>query len=107
MNQYILIFRGQKGDDHSEEALKERLQVHVNWIEKLGDQHVDSQRLDNHGAHVISISEVETEGDFMGIREVILGFTIILAKDMDEAIFLAKTCTLLTYYEIIVRPVVV
>ena len=42
MNKYMLIFRGQDGVDTSDTALKERISLHVNWIKKLGDQHIDS-----------------------------------------------------------------
>ena len=106
MNKYMLIFRGQEGVDTSDEALKERISLHLNWIEKMGDQHIDSQRLDAIGAHLLTHDAVITDGPFMQDKEIILGYTTILAKDLDEAIFLAKTCPLLNYYEIIVRPLV-
>lgn len=102
----MLIFRGKLGVDTSESTLKERLHVHMNWVQKLGDQHVDSQRLEEVGAHIKNINNVETEGTFIEDKEIIIGFTIIAAKNLDDAIFLAKTCPLLNYYEIIVRPVV-
>ncbi len=106
MKQYMLLFRGQEGVDTSEQALRERIQQHINWIEKLGDQHIDSQRLEDKGAHILNYNTVETDGAFIEAKEIILGFTIISAKDLDDAIFLAKTCPLLNYFEIIVRPVV-
>jgi hypothetical protein len=106
MNKYMLIFRGQEGVDTSDAALKERISLHVNWIKKLGDQHIDSQRLEDSGVHLVTHEQVITDGPFIEAKEIILGFTIIGAKNMDEAVFLAKTCPLLNYFEIIVRPVV-
>lgn len=106
MKKYMLLFRGQEGVDTSDEALRERIHHHIKWIEKLGDQHFDSQRLDDFGAHIIDHSTVETDGAFIEAKEIILGYTIILAKDLDEAIFISKTCPLLNYFEIMVRPVV-
>ena len=106
MKHYMLIFRGQEGVDTSDEAMKERLQVHVKWIEKLGDQHIDSQRLEEVGAHILSHDHVITEGPFIEDREIIIGYTIVAARSMEDAIFLAKTCPLLNYFEIMVRPVV-
>lgn len=106
MNKYMLLFRGLEGVDTSEQALRERIHTHIKWIEKLGDQHFDSQRLHDSGAHIIDHNTVETDGAFIEAKEIILGFTILWAKDLDEAIFLAKTCPLLTYFEIMVRPVV-
>lgn len=106
MKNYMLVFRGQVGVDTSDEALKERLQLHINWIQKLGDQHVDSQRLESVGAHIIDHNNVHMDGPFIEDKEIILGYTIIAAKDLDDAIFMAKTCPLLNYFEIIVRPVV-
>lgn len=106
MKKYMLLFRGQEGVDTSEEALRERIQMHIKWIEKLGDQHIDSQRLDDHGAHILDYNSVEMDGAFIEAKEIILGFTIIAAKDLEDAIFLAKTCPLLNYFEIMVRPVV-
>ncbi len=106
MKKYMLLFRGQEGVDASEDALHERIQMHINWIEKLGDQHIDSQRLEEHGAHILNYNTVETDGAFIEAKEIILGYTIVAAKNLDEAIFLAKTCPLLNYFEIMVRPVV-
>jgi hypothetical protein len=106
MKHFMLIFRGQEGVDTSNDALKERIQLHLNWIEKLGDQHIDSQRLEETGAHILSHDQVITDGPFIEDKEIILGYTTIAAKDLDSAIFLAKTCPLLKYFEIIVRPVV-
>ena len=102
----MLIFRGQEGVDTSEIALKNRLQLHMNWVQKLGDQHVDSQRLEDIGAHIKSIDSVETDGTFIEDKEILIGYTIIAAKNLEDAIFLAKTCPLLNYFEIIVRPVI-
>ncbi len=102
----MLIFRGQEGIDTSEAALKERINLHVNWIKKLGDQHIDSQRLEETGTHLINHDHVITDGPFIEAKEIVLGFTIIAAKNMEEAVFLAKTCPLLNYFEIIVRPVI-
>ncbi len=106
MNKYILIFRGQEGVDTSDEALKERISLHINWIKKLGDQHIDSQRLEESGTHLIDHNTVVTDGAFIEAKEIILGFTIIAAKNLEEDVFLAKTCPLLNYFEIIVRPVI-
>jgi len=106
MNKYMLIFRGQDGVGTSEAALKERIILHVNWIKKLGDQHIDSQRLEDSGTHLINHDHVVTDGPFIEAKEIILGYTIIAAKDINEAVFLAKTCPLLNYFEIMVRPVV-
>ena len=106
MNKYMLIFRVQDGVDTSEAALKERIILHVNWIKKLGDQHIDSQRLEDSGTHLINHDHVVTDGPFIEAKEIILGYTIIAAKDINEAVFLAKTCPLLNYFEIMVRPVV-
>lgn len=106
MKKYMLIFRGQEGVDTSDEGLRERIQLHINWIEKLGDQHIDSQRLEDQGAHILDYNTVETDGSFIEAKEIILGYTIIAAKNLDDAIFLAKTCPLLNYFEIMVRPVV-
>lgn len=102
----MLIFRGQEGVDTSDKALKERIQLHIKWIEKMGDQHIDSQRLEPVGAHILNHNQVDTEGPFIEDKEIILGYTIISARDLDDAIFLAKTCPLLNYFEIMVRPVV-
>ncbi|MBO6525105.1 MAG: hypothetical protein JJ971_14850 [Balneolaceae bacterium] len=106
MKKYMLIFRGQEGVDTSDDALRERIQQHINWIEKLGDQHIDSQRLEDFGAHIVDHNNVETDGAFIEAKEIILGYTIIAAKNLNDAIFLAKTCPLLNYFEIMVRPVV-
>jgi len=62
--------------------------------------------LKNMVPHILNFNTVETDGAFIEAKEIILGYTIVAAINLDEAIFLAKTCPLLNYFEIMVRPVV-
>jgi len=63
------------------------------------------QPLENTGALIQSADQIITDGPFLEPKEIIGGYIIINANDLDEAISEAKHCPLLEHCQIMVRPV--
>jgi hypothetical protein len=99
MEKFILLFRG--GDEHkpgqSPEALQALVQKMMSWIGGLAakGQHVGGEPLQRTGKQVSGTNKTVTDGPFVEAKEIIGGYTIVLAKDINEAVELAKACPIL------------
>jgi len=99
MEHFMLLFRGsdvyQPGQ--SPEVLQALKQKMILWVGNLSKKgvHVDSQPLEPTGKHVSGAKKTVTDAPFGEIKEIIGGCTIVQAKDIDEAVEIAKGCPLL------------
>lgn len=75
------------------EQMEADIAEYMKWVEGLRKEgrHVTSDPLETSGA-MISAGKIETDGPFIEAKEAISGFFVILAKDMEDAIAVAKTC---------------
>jgi hypothetical protein len=110
MEKFIFLFRGsdvyQPGQ--SPEALQALKQKLIHWIGNLSEKgvHVASEPLEPTGRQVSGIKKIITDGPFGIAREIIGGCTIVQAKDINEAIEIAKGCPILeSNANIEVRPI--
>jgi len=80
------------------EQMEADIAEYMAWVEGLRQQgrHVMSDPLETTGA-LVSKNKIETDGPFIESKEAISGFFIILAKDMDDAISVTKTCPIFKY----------
>ena len=106
----MLLFRGsdvyQPGK--SPEALQALKQKMIHWVVDLSKKgvHVASEPLEPTGKHVNGTKRMVTDAPFGKEKEVIGGCTIVQAKDINEAIEIAKGCPLLeSNASIEVRPI--
>ncbi len=105
----MLLFRGsdvyQPGQSPEDlQALKQKL---IQWVVGLSEKgvHVTSVPLEPVGKQVVGIKKTTTDGPFGVGREIIGGLTIVQAKDINEAIDIAKGCPILaSNANIEVRP---
>jgi len=95
----MFLFRGsdvyQPGQSpESLQALKERL---IHWVIYLSESglHVASEPLEPTGKQVNGTKKTVTDTPFGEGREIIGGCTIVLAKDIQEAVEIAKGCPIL------------
>lgn len=94
---FILLFRG--GDTHppnvndSREA-KEYIQSWFTWMQGLAEKGilVGAENLQRIGKQVNGKSKVVTDGPFIVAKEMVNGYIIINAKDIDAAVEIAKGC---------------
>lgn len=105
----MLLFRG--SDVYQPDQSPENLQIlkedMMNWVVDLVNKglHVSSEPLAQIGKQVYGAEKIVIDVPF-GEKQVIGGCTIVLAKNMEGAIELAKTCPILaTNANIEIRPI--
>ncbi len=94
---FMLIFRG--GDTHlqnvndSKEA-KEYIQSWVTWFQVLGQKGImaGGDNLYRTGKQINGKNKVVTDGPFIAANEMVNGHIFIMAKDINEAVEIAKEC---------------
>ena len=110
MEKFILLFRGsdvyQPGQSPDAfEALKQKM---IHWLTDLSERgvHVASEPLQPTGKQVSGIKKTVMDGPFGVAKEIIGGCTIVQAKDINEAVDIAKGCPILdSNANIEVRPI--
>lgn len=106
MKDYLIILKGKGALDYTPEELQSRMEMYYQWVEKIGDRFVAANRLENEGVHIKNENEINTDGPFLESNEIIAGYIIIKAKDLEEAASITKTLPLLQFFELIVRPMI-
>lgn len=106
MKQYLILLKGKKQLDYSPAELQKRLEEYREWVTTIEGHYVTDNRLEREGAHIRKKDEIATDGPFLEAKEIIAGFIIIKAQDLNEAIKISNTSPLLNYFEIFVRPMI-
>ncbi len=109
MEKFMLLFRGSEAyqPGHSPESLQTLKEKMIGWVIELSKKgiHVASEPLQPTGKQVSGTKKTVTDSPFGGTKEVIGGCTIVQAKDINEAIEIAKGCPILeSNANIEVRP---
>ena len=106
MKEFLLILRGDGMNHLGPDQLQDILHDYQVWVQQLGDQYLAGQRLEENGALLASKSSaVMTDGPFLESKEMIAGFFIIAAADMNEALKIVRSSPHLGLYSIEVRPI--
>ena len=106
MKHYLILLKGKKELDYSPEELQKRLEEYREWVSTIEDHYVTDNLLEREGAHIRNKDEITTDGPFLEAKEIIAGFIILKAKNINEAIEISNTSPLLSYFEIFVRPMI-
>lgn len=87
MEKFMLIFHGGPGEDQSPEAMQQHMGKWMAWIEKLSQEgrYVSGEPLLPGGKLVSGVSKTVTDGPFTEGKEVVGGYFIVNARDIDEA----------------------
>ena len=106
----MLLFRGSEvyQPDQSPEALQVLTQKMMDWLGDLSGKgmHIASERFKRSGKQVNGAKKKLTDLPFGDEREVVGGCTIVQARDINEAVEIAKRCPILeTNATIEVRPI--
>lgn len=110
MEKFMLLFRGSEvyQPDQSPEALQVLTQKMMGWLGDLSGKgmHMTSERLKRTGKQVSGAKKTLTDLPFGDEREVVGGCTIVQARDIHEAVEIAKRCPILeTNATIEIRPI--
>ncbi|HWK06995.1 MAG TPA: YciI family protein [Puia sp.] len=105
MNQFLIIVRGSDHAVSSPEEMQQRMTLYGEWVQNvLKGRYVTGAPLEEADARLLkSKTEMVTDGPFMESKEMISGYMIITANDMEEAVTLAKENPLLGKFQLEVR----
>jgi hypothetical protein len=98
MEKFMYLFRGGMSQvDQSPEAMQKETQKWVAWMQSLGQAGalVGGEPLEAEGKTVSGLKKIVTDGVFMESKEMIGGYLIVNAKDMDQAVELSMGCPIL------------
>lgn len=108
MSEFMLLMKGDDSQTVSPEQMQARMQAYMVWMKKMTES--GSLRaagpLEPTGRHLKNADTVVTDGPFLEPTEIIGGYVIVAAADIDEATELARGCPLLEHCEIMVRPLI-
>lgn len=105
MNQFLIIVKGSDHSTASPEKMQKRLERFGEWVQKvLNGRYVAGAPLEDTDARLLkSKTEVLTDGPFLESKEMISGYIVISAGDIEEAIDLTKKCPLLDEFQLELR----
>lgn len=104
MQEFMLLIQKSPKKDISPEEIQQRVEAYRAWVLEKGDQILDGQPLQDTGVLLRDPSTVMTDGPFTESKEIIAGYVLIRAEDLDCAIELARSCPLLKDFSIQLRP---
>jgi hypothetical protein len=96
MEKFIFLYRGKDGGHGglSPDDMQKHMQKWQAWMGGLAKQGImgDSQPLKPTGKQVTGTKKTITDGPFIEAKEMVGGFTVVNAKDINEAVEIAKGC---------------
>lgn len=99
MSQFVFLFRSSEAEFvermGSPEAAQRSMQAWMAWIRDLqakGHLKDPGQPLDRTGSVVRGKKKLVTDGPFAEAKDIVLGFNVIEARDLAEAVRLASAC---------------
>jgi hypothetical protein len=102
MDQFIYLFRaseeGSRAAMGTPEAAQKSLDVWLAWIRQLdANGHLESpgQPLSPSGRVVRGPQKTVSDGPYIESKDLVLGFIIVKARDLAQAVELAKGCPML------------
>lgn len=106
MEEFMLLVKGYDYSNVSPEIMEKRMNAYRPWMEKMtqAGRYKSGQPLEPGSGRLLKDRKtVLTDGPFLESKEIIGGYVILLAKDYDEAVELAKDCPLLDHCQLEVR----
>jgi hypothetical protein len=94
MSEFVYLYRGAE-PGRSPEAAQQVMQKWMTWLKDLGEKgHIkdQGQPLEPTGKLVKGKQKTVTDGPFAETKDVIGGYTLIEARDLDQAVQLSKGC---------------
>jgi hypothetical protein len=111
MEKFMYLFRG--GDNHAHnandsKAAMENMQAWMQWMGDLSQKGilVGGEPLQPSGKQVNGTNKVVTDGPFVEAKEMVGGYLIVNAKDINEAVEISKGCPIFSENgKLEVRPI--
>lgn len=107
MKEFLLILRGDGMHTLSPDELQQVFTDYQHWVESLGDQYLGGQRLEANGLMLTDKNQpILTDGPFLESKEIIAGYFLIQAQDLEAAKAIVLASPHLGLYSIEIRPLV-
>src|SRR5215467_5659719 len=94
MSEYVFLYRGgERGS--SPEQYQKRMEKWMAWFKELGAKgHLKDRGLplEREGKLVKGSKKMVTDGPFAEAKDVIGGYSLVEARDIDQAVELSKGC---------------
>ncbi len=102
MTQFVLLFRSDLKEmkSRSPEEMQKAFKKWMDWrdsLEKNGHCKNFGQRMEPSGKVVRGRAKAVTDGPFVEVKDSVQGYLLIEAKDMGQAVDLAKGCPILEW----------
>ena len=94
MSEFVFLYRG-GARDGSPAQMQQTMQKWMAWLKGLGEQgHIkdQGQPLERTGMLVKGKQKTVTDGPFAEAKDVVGGYTLIEARDLEQAVELSKGC---------------
>src|SRR6266576_224019 len=94
MDKFIYLFRGGARLNASAEEYKDRMQLWFNWVQSLqqGGSYVVGDPLHKSGKVLSGANKIITDGPFTEAKEIIGGYIIVNANDINHAVEISQGC---------------
>jgi hypothetical protein len=94
MEKFMYLFRGGLDETQSPEAMQAQMQKWVAWMQTLGQKQImlGGEPLQSSGKKISGQKKVVTDGPFAEAKEMVGGYLIVNAKDLDHAVEISKDC---------------
>jgi hypothetical protein len=108
MSEYVFLYRGGEAG-RSPERIQQTQQKWTAWLKELGEKgHIkdQGQPFERTSKLVKGKQKAVTDGPFAEAKDVVGGYTLIEARDLEQAVELAKGCPIFEVEGAVeVRPV--
>jgi hypothetical protein len=108
MNEFVYLYRGGESGRSPEQAQKV-MQKWMAWFKEMAEKgHIKDrgQPLERTGKLVKGKQKTVTDGPFAEAKDIVGGYTLIEARDLDQAVELSKGCPIFEFEGgVEVRPV--
>jgi len=94
MDRFMLLFRGGNFRGLSPELMQHHMQGWIQWMESMRSRNIllASEPLESAGKQVTGKGKMIVDGPFAESKEIVGGFSIILAENLDEALEISRGC---------------
>jgi hypothetical protein len=95
MTDYVFLYRGGEGGRTSPERAQQTMKKWMAWMKELADKGYlkdQGQPLERVGRLVKGAKKTVIDGPFAETKDIVGGYTLIQARDLDEAVELSKGC---------------
>jgi len=94
MEKFMYLFRGGYANEQAAKVPQEHMLKWQNWMETLSKKGImiGGEPLVPTGKQVNGTKKVVTDGPFIEAKELVGGYLIVNAKDINEAVEFSKDC---------------